>query len=195
MANIPLLKFLNNAPPLCISNNVYVKDASCLLKPSGCRWLVLVKRTYTFTDTDDAAEWATAITAGNVIVIPTSGKLNPPEIQTTEGKGALRTQNIATKQSFDVKADFPDENMDLMNRLNYNGRDFGAIFVHNDGEGAETTAYAAMQDDAQSFAFINFMAAYSHEVVERREMSIKGEWFTKFMPQVMKVPTSILITA
>ena len=192
---IPLTKFKNVAPPSCNPTNVYVKDATCLLKPGAVSWIILIARAYQFVDTLDAAEWATAITAGNIMVIPVSGKLNPPEMVTIDGKGALRKQNISNKFGFDVKCDYPDTNMSLMNRINYQGRNFGVLFVYNDDSSATKTAYAAMQDDAADYAYVDLMAGFLNENPLLREWNIKGEWHAKFMPQVLDIPTSILDAA
>jgi hypothetical protein len=186
MAKVPLTQFLQGAAYGCDPNATWTNQGDCTYSPGEVRWLVLIKRTKVWTDIEDPTEWSTAVSAGDVVVIPVVGKLNKPEFATITGKGGVMKKTSMINHSWAVVADNPDENLDLATLINNQHRNYGFAFVYKDYR-----SYAAMTQGGEDYEFCHATAAYQNESTDR-EWFIEGSWSNLEMPYVFNIPIAIL---
>ncbi|WP_338813739.1 hypothetical protein V9L05_20540 [Bernardetia sp. Wsw4-3y2] len=160
----------------CSPTDVYALGDDCLDQPGKIAYIVLISIDFIgFTDITDQAEWATAITAGTIEIIPTAGELPPPSPVLQPAKGRQKDRIVGFDSSATVRADNPDGNHKWMQKLNFQRNKFGVGFVTPD---LAIHVPITKKGDVLPLSTMAYPIIPA-EIASQREIEIVMNWSTK----------------
>ena len=160
----------------CDPTDPYAVGTACLDQPGKIAYTVFIKTDFAgFTDITDPTEWAAAITAGDIEIVPTAGELPAPSPVLQPAKGRQKDRLTGFDWSATVRADNPDGNHAWMQKLNFQRNQFGTAFVTPD-----LSIHVPITKTGDVLA-IGTMAypIIPAEIASQREIEIQATWSTK----------------
>lgn len=162
----------------CVGDLAYQPQPNCTSYPAKIAFLAIVVSSISFTDFSDPAEWATKISAGDVVTLPTVGSLGEPSPTEEVGFGTVSSKVTGFDWSFTVMGQNLDDNLDFLDRLNKasNGQ-YSVIMVTPDYQGF---AIGDEVDGAVEWLPVGFIAIpiISEDQKTQRKFQITGKWNT-----------------
>lgn len=193
MPKFPAITALPCDPPV-----VYTAPPNCAYRSGVIMWLLLVKRGFEFPTPAPASvagraiqmatpvQWATAVTAGDIIPIPVRGELAPAEPTFRPGTGGVEEVLAYYTVTWTVRVDNPDPHTGSMRAITNGSNEYGAILVFDDSVGL-----LPLTDDQLDYEQMGF-AAYPTTVDQVRMWEIRGKYRTRDAGFFIDVPSTIL---